>query len=67
MVLEGKTAMVDSIEEDFEGRIYLAVTVDDDPGNDLGRARQPGHRFFFGVEEVEPLPGGDDRANIQDP
>src|SRR5205085_3289679 len=26
-----------------------------DPGRDLGLARQPGHRFFFSLEEVEPL------------
>jgi hypothetical protein len=57
LALEGKTATIASIEQDFEDRIYLAVTVEDDPGRDLGVARQPGHRFFFGVEEVEPLPG----------
>jgi hypothetical protein len=51
----GKTATVEAIEQDFEGRIYLAVTVDDDPGKDLGTLRQPGHRFFFQPEEVEPL------------
>ncbi|HYV36398.1 MAG TPA: hypothetical protein VE988_11875 [Gemmataceae bacterium] len=56
MALEGKTAVIESIERDFEDRVYLAVTVDDDPGKDLGRQKQPGHRFFFGVEEVEPLP-----------
>ncbi len=55
MAMEGKTAIVDSIEQDFENRIYLAVTLDDDPGRDLGLLRQPGHRFFFGVEEVEPV------------
>jgi hypothetical protein len=55
MALEGKTATVESIEQDFEDRIYLAVTVDDDPGRDLGQMRQPGHRFFYGVDEVEPL------------
>jgi hypothetical protein len=55
LALEGKAATIASIEQDFEGRIYLAVTVDDDPGRDLGLAKQPGHRFFFGVEEVEPL------------
>ena len=55
IALEGKTATIEAIEQDFEDRIYLAVTVDDDPGKDLGRQRQPGHRFFFGVEEVEPL------------
>jgi len=29
---------------------------DDDPGRDIGIMRQPGHRFFFDPEEVEPLP-----------
>ncbi len=55
MALAGKTATVDSIEQDFDGRAWLAVTVDDDPGKDLGALRQPGHRFFFSPEEVEPL------------
>jgi len=55
LALEGKAATIASIEQDFEGRIYLAVTLDDDPGRDLGLAKQPGHRFFFGVEEVEPV------------
>jgi hypothetical protein len=55
IALSGKTATVESIEQDFEGRVYLAVAVDDDPGRDLGFLRQPGHRFFFRPEEVEPL------------
>src|SRR4051812_8511938 len=55
LVLAGMTATVEAIEEDFDGRVYLAVTVDDDPGRDLGQLRQPGHRFFFQPEEVEPL------------
>jgi hypothetical protein len=55
LALEGKIATIDSIEQDFEDRIYLAVTIDDDPGRDFGKQKQPGHRFFFGVEEVEPL------------
>ncbi len=55
LALAGMIATVESIEQDFEGKIYLAVTVDDDPGQDLGRLRQPGHRFFFAPEEVEPL------------
>ena len=32
-------------------------SVDDDPGRDLGERRQPGHRFFFAPDEVEPLAG----------
>jgi hypothetical protein len=55
IALEGMAATVESVEQDFEGRIYLAVTVDDDPGKDLGQMRQPGHRFFFAPEEVTPL------------
>jgi hypothetical protein len=58
LALAGKAATVEAIEQDFEGRVYLAVTVDDDPGNDLGRLRQPGHRFFFRPEELEPLGEG---------
>ena len=47
MALDGKIATVLSIEQDFENRIHLAVTVDDDPGKDFGVAGQIGHRFFF--------------------
>ena len=55
MVLDGKLATVAAIEQDFEGHIHLAVTVDDDPGRDLGIAKLVGHRFFFLVDEVEPM------------
>jgi hydrogenase maturation protease len=56
MFLDGKLATVESVEQDFEGRVHLAVTVDDDPGHELGADRQIGHRFFFTADEVEPLP-----------
>jgi hypothetical protein len=55
IALDGKAATIVSIERDFENRVYVAVTIDDDPGKDLGLRGQPGHRFFFGVEEVELL------------
>jgi hypothetical protein len=58
MALAGKTATVEAIEQDYDGRAYLAVLVDHDPGKDLGALRQPGHRFFFSPEEVEPLSSG---------
>ena len=57
IALSGMTAVVDSIDESLEGDLRLAVTVDGDPGRDLGEQRQPGHRFFFSPEEVEPLDG----------
>ena len=55
IILENKTATITAIEQDYEGRIYLAVTVDDDPGKDFGIEGKPAHRFFFRPEEVEPL------------
>jgi hydrogenase maturation protease len=59
LVLAGRVAVVDTVEQDLEGRIHVAVTIEDDPGRDLGEMRQPGHRFFFDPEEVEPLGGPD--------
>jgi hypothetical protein len=55
LALAGKTATIESIEQDYEGKPHLAVVLDDDPGRDLGMLRQPGHRFFFSLEEVEPV------------
>ncbi len=55
LALQGKTAIIEAVEEDLEGRTHLAVVLEDDPGRDLGLMRQPGHRFFFSPEEVEPL------------
>jgi hydrogenase maturation protease len=58
LALAGRTAVIEGIEQDLEGNVQLAVAIDDDPGRDLGLRRQPGHRFFFAPDEVEPL--GDD-------
>ncbi len=57
LALKGKIATVEEIEQNYEGEIYLAVTLDDDPGRDFGVKRQPGHRFFFRPEEVELTEG----------
>jgi hypothetical protein len=55
LALRGKVAFIEAIEQDYEDRIYLVVTLEDDPGRDLGGDRILGHRFFFSPEEVEPL------------
>lgn len=55
MALKGKVAVVEAIERDYDDQIHLAVVLEDDPGRDFGMLRQPGHRFFFSPEEVEPL------------
>ena len=54
LALQGKFAVIESIEQDYEGRLHICVVLDDDPGRDIGLMRQPGHRFFFALSEVEP-------------
>ncbi|GAC1471205.1 MAG: hypothetical protein NVS2B12_23990 [Ktedonobacteraceae bacterium] len=54
MLLDQKIARVEKIQQDFEDRYYLIVTLDDDPGREQEDERVlPGHRFFFYPEEVE--------------
>lgn len=55
MELRDKIAIVEAIERTFEEEVHLAVVLEDDPGRDLGELRQPGHRFFFRLAEVEPV------------
>jgi hydrogenase maturation protease len=54
LAITGKIGIVESIEQDYEGEIQIAVVIEDDPGMDMGLQRQPGHRFFFRIGEVEP-------------
>lgn len=54
MLLECRLARVEEIQQDFEDRMYLVVTLEDDPGNEQEEDRVlPGHRFFFYPGEVE--------------
>ena len=55
LALDRKIATIVSIEQDFEDRIHVSVAVEDDPGQDFGLQGKPGHRFFFGIDEIEPL------------
>jgi hypothetical protein len=55
MFLCGRIATVTAVHRDLENRIYLAVTVDGDPGADLHAAY--GRFFYFFPEEVQPLRG----------
>lgn len=52
LALAGKEATIHAVEQDYEGRTYLAVTLNDDPGRDLGAF---GHRFFMRSDEIELL------------
>lgn len=53
--LAGRVATVESLQQDIDGALSVAVTIDDDPGRQLGDARMIGHRFFFSLGEVEPI------------
>jgi hydrogenase maturation protease len=55
LALDGRDARVESVEQDLEGQFMVSVILDDDPGGELGNHRQPGHRFFFSPDELEPL------------
>jgi hydrogenase maturation protease len=55
LALTGRVAVVEGIDVDLEDNVAFAVTIEDDPGRDLGDMRQPGHRFFFAADEIEPL------------
>lgn len=58
IALTGQIAIVEAIERDFEDRVHVAVTLESDPGRDLGQQRFPGHRFFFACDEIEMLDPG---------
>jgi hydrogenase maturation protease len=61
LAMAGRIAVVEQILRDHDDRVHVAVRVEDDPGRDLGEARYPGHRFFFGLDEIEPVSGADAR------
>jgi hypothetical protein len=54
-ILHGRTATVERIYRGYDERVYLGVTVDDDPGQDL--LRETGRYLFFFADEVEPVSG----------
>lgn len=50
-MLAGRTATVERILIDYDGVVHLAVTIDDDPGQQL--MREMGRFLFFKPAEVE--------------
>jgi hydrogenase maturation protease len=64
IALAGQIAHVESIEQDYENKTHVCVVLEDDPGRDLGLLRQPGHRFFFDAEEIEPLAPEETRPGV---
>jgi len=39
LALAGKVAIVEGIDQDYEDNLHIAVTIEDDPGRDLGERR----------------------------
>jgi hypothetical protein len=53
-MLDGRVATIERILWDVEDKLYLGVTVDDDPGQEL--MRDTGRFLFFFANEVEVRP-----------
>ncbi len=53
IALRGKAATITSIEQDYEDKVHVVVTIDDDPGKEWALNGGPGHRFFFALDEIE--------------
>ncbi|MEU5867831.1 MULTISPECIES: hydrogenase maturation protease [unclassified Nonomuraea] len=58
LALNGRLAVVESVERDDDGGFHVGVTLAGDPLRDLGESRLPCHRFFYSAEELEPVGGG---------
>ena len=50
-MLDGRSATLERIYIDYDDRVHLAVTVDDDPGQEL--MRETGRYLFFFPHEVQ--------------
>jgi len=51
-MLDGRRATIERIYVDYDDRVHIGVTVDDDPGQEL--MRETGRYLFFFSGEVEP-------------
>lgn len=51
MFLDGRIATIEIIHTDYDDKVHIAVTMDDDPGQDM--LREMGIFRFFSPEEVE--------------
>jgi len=52
-MLDGRTATIERIFVDYDGKTHLGVTIDGDPGQDL--MRETGRYLFFFAPEVEVI------------
>jgi hypothetical protein len=50
-MLDGRTATIERIFTDYDGRAHLGLTIDDDPGQEL--MRDTGRYLYFFAPELE--------------
>ncbi|MEO8111572.1 MAG: hypothetical protein ABI594_16115 [Ginsengibacter sp.] len=53
LLLDNKLATIEIIYIDYDDKVYLAVTINEDPGQDM--AREFGRYLFFSPDEVEVI------------
>lgn len=53
ILLNEKIATIEIIHTDYEDKVHIAVTMDDDPGQDM--LRDLGIYFYFNPDEVEHI------------
>ena len=53
MFLNGRIATIEVIHTDYEDQVHIAVTIDDDPAQDM--LREMGIYLYFIPEEVEHI------------
>ena len=52
-MLDGRIATIERILTDYDGKVHLGVTIDDDPGQDI--MRETGRFLYFFAPEVEVI------------
>jgi hypothetical protein len=52
-MLDGRTATLERIFTDYDGKLHFGVTIDDDPGQEL--MRETGRYLYFFAKEVEVI------------
>lgn len=53
MLMDKKIATIEIIYTDYEDKFHIAVTLDDDPGQDI--RRDLGLYLYFKPDEIEPI------------
>jgi hypothetical protein len=51
ILMDNKLATIENIYTDYEGKTYIAVTIDDDPGREM--KHEMGLYLYFNPDEIE--------------